>query len=132
MSELLAVLVAAAAAWGLGAVYYMALAKPWIQASGIKVDAEGKPLNASAMPFLLSALCLLVVAGMTRHIFHMAAIHELGKGLLSGLGIGAFFVAPWMLINNTYENRPLMLTVINAGYALIACGVIGAVLGMMA
>jgi len=40
--ELISVLVAAAASWVLGAVYYMVLSKQWLEVSGIPRDAEGK------------------------------------------------------------------------------------------
>ena len=127
--ELLIVIFAAIAAWAAGAVYYMMLAGPWVRLSGVKVDNRGKPTNSSAAPYLVSGLAMLLAAGMIRHIFEMAAIHDLGKGLLSGAGIGAFIVAPWVLINNSYAQRPMMLTLIDGGYAVLACAIIGAVIG---
>ena len=109
----ISVLIAAAASWLFGAAWYMMLAKPWVAASGVEVDDEGKPANASATPFILSAIAMIVVAGMMRHIFAMADITELTKGFLAGLGIGLFFIAPWTMINNAYADRPFMLTVID-------------------
>lgn len=129
---LLSVLVAAAAAWGFGAAYYMTLSKPWLKASGIPVDENGKPQgNGSPLPFLLSAVAMVVVAGMMRHILSMAGIQTAGGGLIAGLGIGAFFISPWIMINNAYGMRPAMLTVIDSGYAVFGCAIIGLVLTLL-
>ncbi len=127
----ISVLIAAAASWLFGAAWYMMLAKPWVAASGVEVDDEGKPANASATPFILSAIAMIVVAGMMRHIFAMADITELTKGFLAGLGIGLFFIAPWTMINNAYADRPFMLTVIDGGYSVFGCAIIGAVLTVL-
>jgi len=125
------VLVAAAASWVFGAVWYMMLSKPWIAAAGIECDENGKPVNGSATPFILSAIAMILVAGMMRHIFAMADITEMGKAIVAGLGIGAFFITPWTMINNAYAGRPYMLTVIDSGYSIIGCGIIGAVLTLL-
>lgn len=40
MMEVVNVLVAAAGSWVFGAIWYMAFAKPWVAAAGIKVDRK--------------------------------------------------------------------------------------------
>ena len=127
---MLAVIVAAAAAYAFGAAWYMTLSKQWIAASGIACDADGKPANKSVTPFILSAIAMLVVAGMMRHMFAMAGIDGLGKGLVAGLGLGAFIALPWIVINYAYSDRPKELTMIDGGYAVAGCTIIGAVLGL--
>ncbi|HEX9858248.1 MAG TPA: DUF1761 domain-containing protein [Paracoccaceae bacterium] len=124
----LAVLVAAAVGYGFGALWYTTLSRQWIAASGVASDTEGKPLNKSITPFILSAIAMLVVAGMMRHMFGMAAIDTLGKGLLSGLGLGAFIALPWITINYAFAGRPRALTLIDGGHAVIGCTLIGGVL----
>lgn len=126
--SVLSVLVAAAACWAFGAVYYMVLAKPWVAASGVAVDADGKPANKSPAPFIISALCMIIVAGMMRHMFAMAGIAGWDKGLVAGFGVGAFFITPWIVINNAYGGRPAILSAIDGGYAIIGGAIIGAVL----
>ncbi|MDG1118761.1 MAG: DUF1761 domain-containing protein [Flavimaricola sp.] len=127
--ELVNILAAAAGSWVFGAIWYMALSKPWMEAAGIPRDENGRPQgNGSPMPFVLSAICMIIVAGMMRHIFAMAAIDTVGKGLMSGLGIGLFFIAPWIMINNAYGMKPFRLTLIDGGYATIGCTIIGVIL----
>jgi len=123
------VIAAAAASWVFGAIWYSALRKPWLEASGIECDENGNPKGGgSPMPFVLSAICMLLVAGMMRHIFAMSGIESVAKGAYAGLGIGVFFIAPWTMINNAYGMRPFKLTLIDGGYSAIGCLLIGAVL----
>ena len=124
----LAVIVAAVAGFAFGAVWYMTLQKPWVEASGIEVNEKGQPVNASATPFIMAGIAMLLVAGMMRHTFALSGIDTPMKGLLSGLGIGLFFISPWIMINNGYGQRPFKLTVIDSGYATFGCAVIGLVL----
>ncbi len=128
---LLGVIIAAIAGYAFGAVWYMGLSKPWMEAAGIERDQDGQPVNKSAAPFVLSAIAMIVVAGMMRHVFAMAGIDGLGKGLVAGVGIGLFFISPWIMINNAYSGRPYKLTLIDGGYATFGCAVIGAILGLM-
>ena len=129
--EVLKVLAAAAGSWVFGAVWYMALAKPWVEASGIEMGADGKPKNGSSpMPYVLSAICMILVAGMMRHVMSMSNLTTVIQGLMTGFGIGAFFIAPWIMINNGYTMRPFKLTLIDGGYAIIGCSIIGVVLAL--
>lgn len=125
---LLSVIVAAVAAFAFGAGYYMALAKPWMAAAAIEVGPDGKPVNESPIPYIVSFICIILVAGMMRHTFALSGIDTFGKGLQSGFGIGLFFITPWIFINTGYSNRPWKLAVIDGGYATAAATIIGGVL----
>jgi len=128
---ILSVLLAAIAAFGLGAVWYTVFSKPWIADSGVPVDAAGQPTGRGMVPtFAGGFLCILVVAGMMRHMLAGAGIDTAGGGLVSGLGVGLFFIAPWLLLNVLYAMRPLRLAAIDGGYAVVACAVMGLVLGL--
>jgi hypothetical protein len=124
----LAVIVAGAAGFGFGAIWYMALAKPWMEAANIKTDENGKPEGDTPLPYIMAAVAMIVVAGMMRNTIALSGIDTLGKGLISGLGIGLFFISPWIMINNGYGGRPFKLTLIDGGYATFGCAVIGLVL----
>lgn len=130
--EYLSVILSAVAAFAVGAGYYMALSKPWVEASGVPVGEDGQPLNGSnPVPYIVSFVMILLVAGMMRHTFALSGIETVGKGILSGLGIGAFFIAPWIFINTGYSDRPWKLAIIDSGYAILSGGVIGLVLTVM-
>lgn len=127
--EILNVLAAAVAGFALGAVWYGLLAEPWMQAAKVPRDESGKPINAQN-PLLYAGTFFLqlVVAGMMRHVFALSGIDTLGGGLIGGLGVGLFFISPWIMINNLYAARPLRLSLIDGGYATLACAAIGLVL----
>jgi len=129
--EYVSVLAAAAASWVFGAVWYMTLSKQWIAAAGVKCDENGKPEGSSPLPFVLSAVAMLLVAGMMRHVFAMSGLSGAGAGLVSGLGIGLFFISPWIMINNAYAMRPFRLTLIDGGYATIGCAIMGLILVLL-
>jgi hypothetical protein len=78
--------------------------------------------------FAVTFVMQLIVAGMMRHVFELGGIDTVGKGLLSGAGIGLFFIAPWIVINNIYAMRPPKLSIIDGGYATLACTIMGLVL----
>ncbi|BBU59136.1 hypothetical protein KU6B_54010 [Mameliella alba] len=129
MLEFVNSLAAAILAFAAGAVWYMALAGPWKTASGVKLDADGNPQGGmSAGVMILTFVMQVVVAGMMRHVFAASGVETAGAGLVSGLGIGLFFIAPWIAINNANSMRPLTLTLIDGGYATLACGLMGLVL----
>ena len=128
--ELVNVLVAAVAAWMFGAGWYMTLSKPWVEAAGIEVDENGRPVNDGPLPYILSALCMIIVSGMMRHMLGMAGVTGVGKSMLVGLGVGLFFISPWIMINNAYGGRPFKLTLIDGGYATFGCTIIGLVLAL--
>lgn len=129
--ELLNVIVAAAVAFGLGAVWYGVFAEPWMTAAGIERDENGKPKGGqNPMMFAATFVLQLIVAGMMRHVFALSGIDTIGAGLIAGLGVGLFFISPWIAINNMYGGRPVMLTVIDGGYAVCGCALMGAVLAL--
>jgi hypothetical protein len=126
-----AVMVAAVAAFAFGALWYGLLSGPWMAASGVEKGPDGRPLNASnPRPYLIALVAMLLVAGMMRHTFAMSGIATPGSALVAGLGIGAFFITPWIALNNAYTSRPPALTAIDSGYAILGCGIIGTVLAL--
>ncbi len=126
------VLLAALAGFGVGAVWYGLFSRAWVADSGVRVDAEGKP-EGGARPAVFAGafLCILVVAGMMRHIFALSGITQPGAGLVSGLGVGLFLIAPWITMNVLYTLRPIRLAAIDGGYAATGCAAIGLVLTLI-
>ena len=128
---ILSILLAALASFALGAVWYMALAKPWMAASGVPVGADGKPANSgSPVPYLVSFIAMLIIAATMRYGFGLAGITTPIGGFFGGLAVGALFIAPWITLNIGYSNRPWFLAGIDGGYAALGCAVLGLVLGL--
>jgi len=127
-----AVIIAALAGFGVGvgAAWYIALAEPWMRAAGIERGPDGGPANRPALPFVMAGIAMNLVAGMMPHAFALSGIDTAGKGLVSGIGIGLFFISPWIMMNNGYSERSFKLTLIDSGYAVLGCAAIGLVLGL--
>jgi hypothetical protein len=54
-------------------------------ASGVKPEQVN---DKNSVPFIISGLCAILVAGMMRHMFAAAGIDSALKGLVSSFGIG--------------------------------------------
>jgi hypothetical protein len=129
---ILAILVGAGASFVFGAIWYGVFSDAWKQTSKVPLDDDGNPKNMrSPVPYITCAVALILVAGMMRHSFATAGIDTFGKGVLSGAGVGLFFVTPWVALFNGYSMHSHKLTMINGGYATIGCALMGAILTIL-
>ena len=126
-----AVLVAAVAAWVLGAVWYMALSKPWLAALG-KTEADmkgpdGKP--KSYAPFIIifvaEVVMAWVLAGLLGHLGEVTVKNGVVSGAFCWLG----FIVTTLASNYAFQGRKPMLTVIDSGHWLAVLIVMGAIIG---
>jgi hypothetical protein len=130
----LPVIIAAAAAWIFGAVYYGIFGKAWIAAQGktmeqLKAEGAGRSTIAKATPFVLSFVAEIVMAiAMSGILFHIG-IYGLGAGLFSGVMLWLGFVLTTIAVNNAYTFRSLRLTAIDAGHWLGVLLIIGGLIG---
>ena len=130
--QYIAVIVAAAVAYGFGAFWYIAMSKPWMAAAGIPMTADGKPAGrGSPMPFVIGFVAELLVAGMMRHIFAMSALDTWPKGIMGGFGVGAFLITPWVAMNYAFARRPFKLTLIDGVNSIVGCTLMGVVLTVL-
>ena len=129
----LAVLIAAAAAWVAGAIWYTALANPWMAAVGTtkeKIEAS-KTQPGASLPFVFAfAACVImawVLAGLIGHLGRVT----LRSGVISGAFCWLGFVITTMLVNNSFARRSRMLLLIDGGYWLLVLALMGAIIGAM-
>ena len=129
--DVIAILLAALAGFATGAAWYIKFSRPWLRASGIPLDDDGQPVvQAGVTPFAISGVAMLFVSAMMRHMLEASGIESPGASLVAGLGVGAFFIAPWVAMNYAYAMRSPRLLLIDNGYAIVGCGVIGLILGL--
>ncbi len=122
------VLIAAAVAFGVASAWYMAVAKRWVAATG-RSEAELRAAGA-ALPMTIAFVGYLLVASMLRHVLVSSGVTGFFAGLVSGLGVGLFIAAPFILTNYAFARAPRALWWIDAGHAVLASAAIGAVLGL--
>ncbi|WP_275450478.1 DUF1761 family protein [Octadecabacter arcticus] len=77
-----------------GAGVYMTLSKQWMEAARIKADANGRPEGDKMASYIMALVAMILVSGMMRHTFALSGIETFGQGLVSGFGIGLFFISP--------------------------------------
>jgi hypothetical protein len=115
----LTVLVAALAAYGFGALWYMLLARHWVKAAGIAKDEAGQPVNKGApIPYVVAFASCLLMAAMMRYVFDQIGVFGIGQGLIGGCAIGLFFAVPWLTTCYMFAGRPVTLILIDGGYAV--------------
>jgi len=130
----LAVVVAAAASFVFGGIYYGALSRRWLEATGQGSQAlKGRSGASPIAPYLITFACQLVMAATLAGV-----IGHLGKGyvtLRNGAVSGAFvwlgFVATSLLVNHTFQQQKRALTLIDGGHWLGVLLVQGTIIGWM-
>jgi succinate dehydrogenase/fumarate reductase cytochrome b subunit len=126
----LAIILAALAAFGWGAIYYMTLSKQWLAAVGISRE---QMQSRSAAPFVISFIALIVMswvlAGTVGHLGPGQV--TIKNGIISGLFLWLGFIATTVFVNNAYPGRKYSLSVIDSIHWLGVVGIEGAVSGAM-
>ena len=123
--EFVAVIVAGLAAFAWGAIWYSVMAKPWMAANGLTEETINR---SNPVPYIISLVAVILVAGMTRHIFVTSGVDTVWLGAVSGFGLGLFIAVPWLATNYGFAQRPFALTLIDGMYSTVGCTVIGIVL----
>ena len=129
--EYIAIFAAAAGAYVFGAVWYMSLRNPWMKAAGITEEQVEGGAGKSPIPFIISAVMVIIVAATMQRIMAYLGIYGVADRGIIGFALGAFIVTPWIVTNYAYGMRPRNLTFIDGGYATIGCTIIGLVLGLL-
>lgn len=122
---------AAIAGYAFGAVYYMALSKVWLAASE-KTEEDIKN-GAGIVPYVLAFAAAAVMAHMLAGILgHLGPGQvTLKNGLISAAFIWIGFVLTTTTVNNAFQGRKAMLTVVDAGHWLGVLLIQGAVIGAL-
>jgi len=121
----LSVVAAATAAWIFGAIWYGVVGKQWMAASGLTEESANR---SNPAPYIVSFLCALLVAGMMRHVLVTSGVETVGKGLLTGLGLGLFIAAPWGVTNVMFAQRDRALIWMDGVYPTVGMALMGVVL----
>jgi hypothetical protein len=121
----LSVVAAATAAWIFGAIWYGVVGKQWMAASGLTEESLNR---SNPAPYIVSFLCALLVAGMMRHVLVTSGVETVGKGLLTGLGLGLCIAAPWGVTNVLFAQRDRTLIWMDGVYPTVGMALMGVVL----
>ena len=127
----LAVLVAAAAGFGLGGVWYRLLAKPWMKAHGFtsKMIRKHHGKGAAPTPLIIAAVACLIMAWMLAGVMGHLGEVSLKNGVISAAFIWFGFVITTLAVNNIFGLRRHVLIVIDGGHWLGVLLLMGAIIG---
>jgi hypothetical protein len=121
----LAIVIAALAGFGFGAVYYMSLAQPWLNAVGL----TRSELSQSKTPFLIAIGANLIMAWVLAGLIAHMGPATVRSGIISGAFCWLGFVITSLSVNYAFSNRKPMLTVIDGAHWLGVLLIMGAVIG---
>ena len=111
-----------------GALWYGALADPWMSAVGKGVaDLSGQSGAIYLLPVLASILNGLILATVMQLADEVSPAGGIRWALLLWVGL----VFPYALVHNAFAAFPLSLTIIDSGLALLTLVGDGLILGLM-
>lgn len=132
----LAIFAAAVAGWMFGAIWYGALAGPWMRAAGLsEADMTGPdgrrkaPIVPLAVAFAANFVMALILAGVIAHTAKQGVTIYAGALVAAICWLG--FVITTLATNNAFARARPMLTFIDGGHWLGVLLVQGVVLGAL-
>lgn len=128
----LAVLVAAIAAFALGALWYSPIlfAKQWMKAHG-HTEADALEMRKSAnRAYLVTFLCQLVIALVLAILIEMIGIYRGIGGIKLGALCWLGFAATIGLTSQVFSNKRLAVYVIDVAYQLVYLVLMGWILAI--
>ena len=121
----LRIILAVVAFFALGGLWYSLLfAKPWRKEVGMtKEDTQG---GGKTMLFALLPNLVMVLA--VAYFVFVTATDGAWRGFYLGLKLGLGFIAAQAVLNNFFQKGSWKLVAIDAGYAVVGLGIVGAIL----
>jgi hypothetical protein len=126
------VFVAATAGWIVGALWYRALARPWMIALGkTRSELADRTGKISPIPFVVAFLAQLVMAWVLAGIVGHVGPVTLLNGIISGLFAWLGFVITTLSVNHAFARQRVMLTLIDGGHWFVVLVIQGALIGLL-
>jgi len=125
-----AIIVATVAQMALGFLWFspVLFLKPW---QALRPDKNPPSGNASPLLYVITAVGALVTALTLDWIISLAHASTLAGGAIIGLYAGLGLVAPAILSDNLFNERPFKLYLIVAGFPVVGLLVSGAIIGAL-
>jgi len=125
----IAVIVAAAGHFVLGAVWFTVFSRPWLEGMG-KTRAALAPAEASpALAYLAAFVSNLIIATVLAWLIITTGRATMKRGALLGGLVWLGFVGTTMGTALVFEQRSLKAFAITAGYPLVGLLMMGAIIG---
>ncbi len=127
----LAIVLATISSMALGMIWYMALSKYWIKATGKREDDLMGSGGRSPSPFVFAAVCQFIMAYFIAVLIPplMGSVDPY-SGAVVGASMWAGVVITAMVLNHRYQSMSWKLTLIDGGYLLGVLVLQGIVIGL--
>ena len=127
----LALLVSAILQWLIGGLWYSLLfKKSWMSLTGYVRPANGERPKGAVFGMTISFVVSLILSLILAHVVIWSGSDNLASGIFVGFICWLGFIAGPLLAQGIYEQRPVKLWAINAGYWLVALLVSGGLLAV--
>ena len=127
-----AVAAAAIAMWILGAIWYNIFSAPWMMYTGV---TEEMAKGMSGMDTLLiyggSIVAFFITFYVQCHVHHAFQVKNLKDASQAAFWNWLGFVAMVVYVNNSYQGKSFVLTLIDSGYWLVGMIIGGIILVKM-
>ncbi len=126
--NLLAVLVAAVASFVVGSLWYSPLlfGNVWMKLAGIKKTKKKVP--HMWLRFVAYFVVTFIMSYVLAHMLLFMAATTVVEGLVTSFWLWLGFIAPITLGGILWENKPVMLFVLNNAYNLISLGMLSTII----
>ena len=125
----LAIVIAAAAAFVFGGIYYHLLSDHWMKAVGLTKKNMSK--RGARTPLLITIIAELVMAwvlaGLIGHLGPGQV--TVANGIVSGAFVWLGFVVTTIAVNNAFGMKKPVLSLIDAAHWLAVLAIMGAIIG---
>jgi hypothetical protein len=113
----------------LGAAWYSTLSQAWLAGIG-KTQAQLTSENGgSPAPYIIGLAAAVVVAYGLAWLLPRLDARSAAAGAKAGIVLALVFIGSTMAMNYGFEQRPLTLWLINAGYMTVGMAIMGAIVG---
>jgi hypothetical protein len=130
-----AVVLAAAASFVFGGVWYGVFAKQWAEVAGLREDQLKSARGPSPKPFVIAFAAQLIMAAVLDGLLLQLAHSGTPMGYLAGAAAGFLvwlgFIVTALAVNYQFQMRPVALTAIDGGHWLGVTLIQGVILGAM-
>ncbi|HEY1772183.1 MAG TPA: DUF1761 domain-containing protein [Gammaproteobacteria bacterium] len=128
--NILAVLAAAIATFGIGALWYspFLFGKQWIAFNGVTPDKVEAMRKGAAKAYGISLLCYVVLAAVFAIVIRMVHLQSVLGGAKLGGMLWLGFVATLGFTASLYSGRTIKAFALDAGYQLVFMVIMGLIL----
>jgi hypothetical protein len=130
-NPVIAILAAGVAGWLFGAVWYTALGRPYQRALGLNPD-DCKDKKMPMAPLVVAFLAALVMSAVLYQLLTNLGVLGVAGSAIAGLTLGLGLLATSIVVNNMFQQKSVMLTIIDAGHWTLALVVESVVIALLA